>query len=230
MADYDSSLPVRTENAGDVIAKIADANTPSQQLAIDVSGKITTKLNDGSGNSLSSTGGALHIADGGGSITVDGSVTVTATQLDIDDLNATDDAVSAWLKDEAGNAFSSGNPLPVEIISSTSGTEVNAYDTQATLAAAASDNHDYTVSGTMIFKGVWATASGKLKVEVQIDPDGLSGYSTKYVGFNSTANPNIDLKFSQSLELANGALVRVIRTNLDKASMDVYSTIEGLLI
>ena len=41
------------------------------------------------------------IGDGGGSITVD------ATQLDIDDLNATDDAVSAWMKDGTGTAITS---------------------------------------------------------------------------------------------------------------------------
>jgi hypothetical protein len=41
------------------------------------------------------------IGDGGGSITVD------ATQLDIDDLNATDDAVQSWLFDGAGTALTS---------------------------------------------------------------------------------------------------------------------------
>ena len=41
------------------------------------------------------------IGDGGGSITVD------ASQLDIDDLNATDDAVAAWLSDGAGTALTS---------------------------------------------------------------------------------------------------------------------------
>src|ERR1035437_6510971 len=40
MADYNSSLPVRTETAGDVIAKIADATTPSQQLKVYANGSI----------------------------------------------------------------------------------------------------------------------------------------------------------------------------------------------
>lgn len=43
----------------------------------------------------------VNIADGGNSITVD------AVQLDIDDLNATDDAVSAHMKDGAGTALTS---------------------------------------------------------------------------------------------------------------------------
>lgn len=43
----------------------------------------------------------VNIADGGNSITVD------ASQLDIDDLNATDDAVQSWIRDGAGNSISS---------------------------------------------------------------------------------------------------------------------------
>lgn len=44
------------------------------------------------------------------------SIVVTATQLDIDDLNATDDAVASWLKDGSGNSISStGGALDVNI-------------------------------------------------------------------------------------------------------------------
>jgi hypothetical protein len=50
---------------------------------------------------LRGTSGAVNIHDGGNSITVD------ATQLDIDDLNATDDAVQAWAFDGTGNAIGS---------------------------------------------------------------------------------------------------------------------------
>jgi hypothetical protein len=50
MSDPNSALPVRTENNGDVVVKVADATTPSQQLAVDASGKVSTKLNDGDGN------------------------------------------------------------------------------------------------------------------------------------------------------------------------------------
>ena len=53
------------------------------------------------------------IGDGGGSITVD------ASQLDIDDLNATDDAVQAWAFDGTGNAIgSTSNALDVYIVGS----------------------------------------------------------------------------------------------------------------
>jgi len=55
MSDYNSSLPVRTENNGDVAAKIVDGTITSQALGVDSSGKITTKINDGAGNSLASS-------------------------------------------------------------------------------------------------------------------------------------------------------------------------------
>ena len=48
MADYDSSLPVRTENDGDVVAKIGDGTTPSQQLKVNVDGSISVDDNGGS--------------------------------------------------------------------------------------------------------------------------------------------------------------------------------------
>jgi hypothetical protein len=54
MADINSSLPVRTENPGDVVVKVSDATTPSQQLAIDSSGRVVVKLDDGSGNPITS--------------------------------------------------------------------------------------------------------------------------------------------------------------------------------
>lgn len=61
MADISSSLPVRTESPGDVVAKIADATVPSQQLAVDASGRIVTKIEDSSGGTLNSTSNALNV-------------------------------------------------------------------------------------------------------------------------------------------------------------------------
>lgn len=75
MSDYNSSLPIRTENPGDAIVKIADATLPSQQLAVNADGSV-------------------NITDNGGSITVDGSVTVSATDLDIRDLSAAQDSIA----------------------------------------------------------------------------------------------------------------------------------------
>jgi hypothetical protein len=61
MADYNSSLPVRTQNPGDVIVKISDATTPSQQASVSASGALTVEIKDSSGNSLNSTSNALNV-------------------------------------------------------------------------------------------------------------------------------------------------------------------------
>lgn len=44
MSDFDSSLPVKTLNPGDVIVKIADATTPSRQLAVNADGSINATV------------------------------------------------------------------------------------------------------------------------------------------------------------------------------------------
>lgn len=141
--------------------------------------------------------------------------------------NSTVHAADVALCDGAGTPVSVAAPLPVTLVASGAGTEVNDYDTQAALAAAATDDHIYTAVGVFLLRQVWAAASGKIKIEIAVDPDGLSGYTTVAVGFNSTANPNINPTFAP-VELAAGGLVKVTRTNKDNQAQDVYSTIIGV--
>lgn len=66
MADANTSLPVRTQTNGDVVVEVADGTTPSQKLAIDASGRVTTKMDDGAGNAITSqTNGAQRALDVG---------------------------------------------------------------------------------------------------------------------------------------------------------------------
>lgn len=196
---------------------------------------------------------AVNIQDGGNSITVDGTVTLsedhnygvvgantlrTAAQIGNStgaaDFNAGVTTaqtlrVVANIMSSAGTAFSNANPLPVSFSTSPLGTEINNYNT-ATVAAGATSNHDYTVTAGMTFElyQIWAAASGKLKIEVQVETGVATGiFTTKFVGFNSTATPNIDLDLMKPITVAAGVRVRVIRTNLDNQSQDVYSTISG---
>jgi hypothetical protein len=130
-----------------------------------------------------------------------------------------------------GGANVSGtNPVPVSITSALVGTSVNNYNTVAAVAAGATSNHIYTITATKTFNGkkIWASASGALKIEVRVSPDG-STYSTLWVGFNSTANPNISIDLDQLVFIESGAgsTIEIIRTNEDKKAMDVYSTISG---
>lgn len=337
MADYNSSLPVRTENAGDVIAKIADATTPSQQLAVDSSGRISTKIQDSAGNNLTSTGNALDvnvtnasiavtatdldirdlsasqdnvaISDGTDTLAVnadgsinsvvtatnldirdlshsqdsvkvgdgtdflavnaDGSINsvVTATDLDIRDLSAAQDNVAisdgsdtlAINNDGSINAVvtatdldirdlshsqdsvkvgdgtdflavNSDGSINVVISSDVDGSEICDYQTSASVAGGASVNLDYTVTAlkTLLIQQVFATGSGKIKVEVKAETAPASGtYNTKFVGFNSTANPNVEIDIDRLLKQVAGAKVRVTITNRDNQSQDVYSTLTG---
>ena len=130
----------------------------------------------------------------------------------------------------AGSAVTSLNPVPVVLSTSSPGTPIQNYNTVASVAAAATSNHDYTVTAakTFIFDRVWATGSGKIKIEIQIETGVASGvFTTRFVAFNSTATPNIDLDMTANFSVAAGVRVRVIRTNRDNQSQDVYSTIQG---
>jgi hypothetical protein len=381
MSDFNSSLPIRTENNGDVVAKIADATTPSQQMAVTATGHVLTDLHDGTGTAITSTGGSLDVNITGGSssgavadqstftygsssqtpvggVFQDTSPTLTAgqtgavrltsqrgmhtnlrssagaellgqttmsasipvaiasdqTAVPVSNLPTTVDtnfgtvgastirsaaqignatgaadfnagatgaqtlrteanqgasatAANGWyvkptdgtnsqaytaggeaevsvtqplpagtnniglvsIRDSAGAAFSATNPLYVTEINQ-GGVSVNDYNTVASVAAGASSNHDYTVTAakTLYLAQIWAAASGKLKIQVQIETGVATGvFNTIYVGFNSTANPNIRIPIPADRAVAAGVRVRVIRTNNDNQAQDVYSTITG---
>jgi len=66
MSDYNSSLPTRTQNNGDIVAFLADGTISTQLLGIDSSGRVTVKMEDGSGNAITSqTNGAQRALDVG---------------------------------------------------------------------------------------------------------------------------------------------------------------------
>jgi hypothetical protein len=165
-------------------------------------------------------GAAVNIQDGGNSITVD------ATDLDIRDLVAASDSVSAHLKDEAGNAFSSANPLPVEFFETAS--ELFDQDESIDLAEEGTLTHDYTTTGDFKLFTAYSSASGKIRADLFIETAAASNTFVK-VGtkFNSVSYPNVEWKFAKGINVANGAKVRVVSTNLDKDEQNVYSTIVG---
>ncbi len=336
MADFNSSLPVRTQNNGDVVIKVVDGTTNTQYLAIDSSGRTTIKLDDGSGNAITSQANgsqqaldvgidvagvqidprqirALTASDivtvdqgttpwvnnltqiGGASLTLgqktsansipvvfasdqstipvtqstspwitkdqaDGSAsggtagsfstlaggiynstppTLTTGQqasLQLDssgnlDVNlktsipAGSNAIGSVLANlqVANAAVSNTNPVPVTITSSSPGTAVQFYSTTASLAAGSSTTFTYTVAAGHTFNlaRCWASASGKIKAVIAY------GGNTAFVGFNSTANPNIDITFSAEPTLAAASTATITITNDDLLAFDVYGTIEG---
>lgn len=121
-------------------------------------------------------------------------------------------------------------PIPVTISADKPGTEIDNYNTSSAVAAGASNNHDYTVSAskTLLLTQIECSASGKMKVEIQIETGVASGvFNTRFVQFNSTNNPNTSLHLDAPISVATGVRVRVIRTNKDLLAQDVYSTIIG---
>lgn len=109
----------------------------------------------------------------------------------------------------------------------TSGNEVCNYDT-STVAGGDPDNHDYAVAGaTFMLKSVIAASSGGMKFEVQVGPVGT--LAPKAVGFIPKAGGTSQIFFDPPVEVPVAATgtVRVIRTNRESSSQDVYSTIEG---
>lgn len=291
MADANTSLPVRTQTNGDVVAQIVDGTITTQKLAVDATGRVTTKMNDGNGNAVTSqVSGAQRALDVG--------IDVAGVQIDprsIRALTSTDvvtvqQGTSPWIsKDQAdgpvvpgaaasfsilsgviaaltsptatagqqlalqadlsgnlkvnlqtpipaganligatnlflgGSTVSGTNPVPVSISTSTPGLAVQNYNTAVALAAAASTTFTYTVAVAHTFnlQRIFASASGKIKVVVQTNA------ATIFAGFNSTANPNVDITVTASPLIAAAGTVNVIITNLDLVSQDVYATIEG---
>ena len=101
MSDINSSLPVRTEADGDIVAKIGDGTTPSQQLAIDASGRVTATLNDGNGHALPShANGSQRATDVGTNAPA-----VKVDPINLSTLSAADVVSIAHLRPTVDNNF-----------------------------------------------------------------------------------------------------------------------------
>jgi len=205
---------------------------------------------DDGGNSITIDNSTLAVVGGGteatalrvtiandstGVITVDGSVTVTATDLDIRDLTHVAGKDSVQVGDGTEilliNADGSINVVQTNVTVITG--EVHDYDTASAIASDATDNHDYSVTGagtlsTFILKSVIVSGSGNIKFEVQAGPVG--SLATVAVGFlTGRQGDTKQLFFDPTVEVpvTSTGTVRVIRTNRQGAATDLYSTIIG---
>lgn len=127
-----------------------------------------------------------------------------------------------------GNANAETNPIFVQVVSGAlSGIEVVDYDTTASVAKNATDNHDLavTASTTLKVQCCLGSASGAQKIEISSGP--VAGLSTNAVAFTSSSNPNWVVDFKGLLEVddASTGTLRIARTNRDNQAQDVYSTI-----
>lgn len=201
MSDFNSSLPTRTENHGDVVVRLMDATASGNLLAINSNGSINV-----SGSSFD----IRAIASG--------TDTIKAAIFGTSGAAVVDAAGSLQIKQKSGDIFSvqlSTNP-DISVLN---------YAT-ATISGGASSTHTYTVTGAnFFFNQVLAASAGKFKVEVQV-PSG----TTKAVFFGTgAAGANVDSVFKNPPKATSGQVVAVIVTNMEKSNVttDVYSTIVG---
>lgn len=249
MADFASSLPVRTEAAGDVEVKVVDGIVTTNKLKIESDGSINANVVFPS---------SLEVSNDVGD-----PLSVEATDLDIRDLSsatdnvevlqATHDNLNANANLQVGNAdVTTLNPVPISdsgasltvdsedfdirdlvfatdkvdvsgsLISILDKTTISSYNVEADVAALGSHTHTYTATGNFKLKRIEASASGKMKIEVKANSN------TIFVAFNSTANPNISIDLSDTpISISSTQTIEIIRTNRDGESQNLYSTIIG---
>lgn len=256
MSDFASSLPVRSEADGvdaKVIVKVIDGSTGGvNQLQIDTDKNAHVEMHgnkpDGTTDvvqQLSEEGRANGRGDYNGTtntkpasagliVTTRSATPSETTQTfrpsgvaSSDGTNA--NALDVAIRDEAGNPFTASNPMPVTWVDS-EGTEVNDYNTSVAVAVAAVSNHDYTVTAakTLKLSQIAYAATGKARIDIQVETGVATGiFTTRFVFFNSTANPSGVIPVNENITVAAGVKVRVVRTNKDLASQDLYSTICG---
>ena len=213
MADYASSLPVRTETAGDIVSKLCDGTTNTQLLAIDASGKL--KINTVDTVTTVSTVTAVTTVATVTNVTTLGTIT--------NDVGVINGATALEV------AQTSGDVWEVHMNNSTAGDQINTYGTSAAVAINTPTNVvNYTVTAlkTMLLKKVFASASGKIKGELKAGTP--ASETTRAVGFNSASNPNVDITFSDQIEVAAGDKILMVITNIDKSAMDLYAFINGI--
>lgn len=211
---------------------LVDKTTDANRLAIDASGYITVNQSgtvnvDIQDSWAGLTGGGTEAGVLRVTIANDstGVITVDASDLDIRNLNLTDDAVKVSANTTAN---SQTNPIFVQVVSGVvSGNEVVFYGTSAAVAANGTANIDYTVTGSTTAKVLYirASASGAFKVTVSSGP--LATLVTKEVGFAGAAMPQVYLEYNGLLEVPSTSTgtIRVAIRNDDNQAMDVYATI-----
>jgi len=127
-------------------------------------------------------------------------------------------------------ALDSSGRVRTIVEGSTAGTPTFDYKDATGIAAGSPDNHDYVVplAQTFSLKQVYASASGKMKIQVET----IIGLTTTtlVVGFGTSANPNVVIDFDPAYaQVPASGTVRVIATNKDNQPQDLYTTIIGEL-
>jgi len=257
MADFDSSLNIKTANDGDVKVSLVDKTTPSNALAIDSAGNISTTANGFDGTNfvplpIDAVSGGLKvdIVDASG-IVVDVNLSEANDSVLIYGKDPGTGTQSAIFSDSAGN-LSVIVTNPVEI-KTTLGpifvTETNLsanslanplYVSDISAGAAVSTPiHNFTTlfsvgAGLSQIAAYSVTLTKTLNLKrVRATSSGQIKMEVQVnnvvvaVGFNSAANPNVDYSFENILEVASGGTVKVVIFNREAVAADAYVEVIG---
>lgn len=130
-----------------------------------------------------------------------------------------------------GATNSATNPAFVTLTSSLPGNPVNSYYVSPTnLVYGGSDTHTYTITTGKTFNGkkFWASASGRIRIDVQTVIGGVT--ATVFTAFNSTSEPNISIDMDEFSVPDSGttAQIQIVRYNEELgATFAAFSTISG---
>lgn len=187
------------------------------------------------------------ITDTGSTTVVTGNVTVvqpTGTNLHVVVDSATLGTVATNLTQVGGSAISEGqktmaNSLPVVIASDQSAIPVSSaisaqtgavsdYATAASVSGGATSNHDYTVVTSMKLTQVSFASSGGGKVELKVGP--VASLVSKWVSFVPKTGGQTQIAFNPPILIptTSTGTVRLVMTNREGLSQDLYSTIVGV--
>jgi hypothetical protein len=232
MADVRSALPVKTNNNGDVSATIADGTTPSQLLAVDSSGRITTKMDDGSGNAITSqVNGSQRALDIG--------IDVAGIQIDPRQIRAltSADIVTAY----QGSANTISNAWPVKLTDGTNTASITAsgevkVDITEALPAGTNNIGSITnITGTVSLPTGASTAANQSTIISDLAPLNYAQGSTTsgqlgnlILAAASTSAPSLTTgeSFPLSLDLS-GSLRTVIAEALPAGSNTIGAVTQG---
>ena len=250
MSDFNSQLPVRSKQDIDerVLVKLQDGESPDlpdSQVRISekkIHTRIHAKDSDGTDREvlLSQEG---HVQSNG-EYDVNENKRPSSQGIVVSDRTASPSEVSmvkrptavdgegesvcldTSLHDQDGNAYDLQNPLPVVPVE-TVGVSVDEFNQSTAVLRNDSDNHDYVVLTTFKNLEVECSGSGYARFELQVETGPSSTvFNPVMVKFNSTAKPNVKLKYGKTVP--TGAIIRVVKTNLDNQAQNLYSQITGL--
>lgn len=246
MSDVFAPQPVKTKSAGDVAAKISDATTPSQQLAVDSGGNASTNLgkvggtatDTNSGNKSAGTQRVVLATDQPqltNALKVDGSAVTQPISGNLTGNQATNVAQINGVTPLMGAGNGGTGSLRVNIATDqatvpvsfgNSGTVTDDYNTSAALAAGATVTLDSTNIGSGTGHLAEATVSSSVAIKAQLGTWDGTTFTVKRTFFVAANTPLVYTPSrNDEITKATGATAkfRWSITNEDNANAaDVY--------